>query len=48
MKVGIHTRLKPGAVEQYEEYHKAPMRAAAHDYSGKGRDRLPLIFELPR
>ncbi|HXI96233.1 MAG TPA: L-rhamnose mutarotase [Candidatus Acidoferrum sp.] len=22
MKVGIHTRLKPGAVERYEGYHK--------------------------
>ena len=21
MKVGIHTRLKPGAVERYEQYH---------------------------
>ncbi len=102
MKVGIHTRLKPGAVERYESYHKevwpdvlaairrsgiteyvifrdgldlfhciecedydraigeladdpvnikwqaemAPMMAVAHDYTGKGRDRLPLIFEL--
>jgi L-rhamnose mutarotase len=102
MKVGIHTRLKPGAVERYERYHKevwpdvlaairrvgitrylifrdgldlfhyiecgdydraiaeladdpinvkwqaemAPMMAVAHDYSGKSRDRLPLIFEL--
>ena len=102
MNVGIHTRLKPGAVERYEEYHKhvwpevlaairrvgitryliyrdgldlfhfiecedydraigeladdpvnikwqaemAPMMAVAHDYSGKSRDRLPLIFEL--
>jgi L-rhamnose mutarotase len=24
----------------------APMMAVAHDYSGKSRDRLPLIFEL--
>ena len=102
MKVGIHTRLKPGVVERYERYHKevwpdvlaairrvgitkylifrdgldvfhyiecedydraigelavdpvnikwqaemAPMMAVAHDYSGKSRDRLPLIFEL--
>ena len=22
MKVGIHTRLKPGAVERYEQYHR--------------------------
>jgi L-rhamnose mutarotase len=102
MKIGIHTRLKPGVVERYERYHKevwpdvlaairragiteylifrdgldlfhyiechdydraiaeladdpvnikwqaemAPMMAVAHDYSGKSRDRLPLIFEL--
>jgi len=102
MKVGIHSRLKPGVVERYERYHKevwpdvlaairrvgitkylifrdgldvfhyiecedydraigelavdpvnikwqaemAPMMAVAHDYSGKSRDRLPLIFEL--
>jgi len=24
----------------------APMMAVAHDYTGKSRDRLPLIFEL--
>ena len=102
MRVGIHTRLQPGAVERYERYHKevwpevlaairrsgiteyiifrdgldlfhyiecedydraigelagdpmnikwqaemAPMMAVAHDYTGKSRDRLPLIFEL--
>ncbi len=23
MKIGIHTRLKPGAEERYEEYHRA-------------------------
>jgi L-rhamnose mutarotase len=102
MKVGIHTRLQPGAVERYERYHRevwpevlsairrsgiteyvifrdgldlfhyiecedyaraigelagdpvnikwqaemAPMMAIAHDYTGKSRDRLPLIFEL--
>ncbi len=102
MKVGIHTRLKPGEVERYERYHQqvwpevlaairragitrylifrdgldlfhyiecddydraiaeladdtvnikwqaemAPMMAVAHDYSGKSRDRLPLVFEL--
>jgi L-rhamnose mutarotase len=23
MKVGIHTRLKPGAVDRYEEYHRS-------------------------
>lgn len=23
MQVGLHTRLKPGAVERYEEYHRA-------------------------
>ncbi len=23
MKAGIHTRLKDGAVERYEEYHRA-------------------------
>jgi L-rhamnose mutarotase len=102
MKVGIHTRLKPGVVERYQRYHKEvwpdvlaairragitrylifrdgldlfhyiecedydkaiaeladdpvnikwqaemePMMAVAHDYSGKSRDRLPLVFEL--
>jgi L-rhamnose mutarotase len=102
MKVGIHTRLRPGAVEPYERYHRevwpdvlaairragiteyvifrdgldlfhciecedydraiaeladdpvnikwqaemAPMMAVAHDYTGKSRDRLPLVFEL--
>jgi len=102
MKVGIHTRLRPGVEEQYEEYHRAvwpdvvaaikragiakyaifrdgldlfhyiecddydraiaelaaepvnirwqaemaPMMAVAHDYSGRSRDRLPLIFDL--
>ena len=102
MQVGLHTRLKPGAEERYDEYHgavwpdvlaairhsgitkyvifrdgldlfhfiecddydraiaelardpvnlrwqaeMAPMMAVAHDYTGKSRDRLPLIFEL--
>ena len=102
MKVGLHTRLKPGVEERYEEYHRAvwpevltamrrvgimkyvifrdglelfhyiecddydraiadlardpvnirwqaemaPMMAIAHDFSGKGGDRLPMIFEL--
>jgi len=23
MKIGLHTRLKPGAEERYEEYHRA-------------------------
>jgi len=102
MKVGLHTRLKPGAAERYEEYHRAvwpevlaamrrvgiteyvifrdgldlfhfidcddydraiaelarnplnqrweaemsPMTAVAHDFSGKGSDRMSLIFDL--
>jgi L-rhamnose mutarotase len=102
MKVGLHTRLKPGAEELYEKYHRdvwpdvlagirkagitnyvifrdgldlfhyiecdnydravaelaqsplnqrweaemAPMTAVAHDFSGKGDDRLRKIFEL--
>ena len=102
MQVGLHTRLKPGAEERYEEYHRAvwpevlqairrsgisayvifrdgldlfhfiecddydraiaelaqdpinikwqaemaPMMAIAHDFSGKGGDRLPMIFKL--
>ena len=102
MKVGLHTRLKPGAEERYEEHHRAvwpevlagirkagireyvifrdgldlfhyiecedydraiaelarsplnqrweaemaPMTAVAHDFSGKGDDRLLKIFEL--
>jgi L-rhamnose mutarotase len=102
MRVGLHTRLKPGAEEGYEEYHvavwpdvlaairrvgitkyvifrdrldlfhyiecddydraiaelaqsplnqrweaeMAPMTAVAHDFSGKGDDRLRMIFEL--
>jgi L-rhamnose mutarotase len=102
VKVGLHTRLKPGVEERYEEYHRnvwpevlaanrrvgvtkyvifrdgldlfhyiecadfdralaelagdpvnqrwqaemAPMMAAATDFSGKNRDRMPVIFEL--
>lgn len=102
MKIGLHTRLKPGAQERYEEYHRAvwpevlegirgagitkyvifrdgldlfhyiecddydraiaelgsselnqkweaeiaPMTSVAHDFSGKGSDRMSLIFEL--
>jgi L-rhamnose mutarotase len=102
MNVGLHTRLKPGAEELYEKYHRevwpdvlagirkagitryvifrdgldlfhyiecddydsaiaelaqsplnqrweaemAPMTAVAHDFSGKGDDRLRKIFEL--
>jgi L-rhamnose mutarotase len=102
MKVGLHTRLKPGAEERYEEYHRAvwpdvlagirkagiakyvifrdgldlfhyiecddydraiaelaqsplnqrwevemaPMTAMAHDFSGKGDDRMSAIFDL--
>jgi L-rhamnose mutarotase len=102
MNVGLHTRLKPGAEEPYEKYHRevwpevlagirkagitryvifrdgldlfhyiecddydraiaelaqsplnqrweaemAPMTAVAHDFSGKGDDRLRKIFEL--
>ncbi len=102
MNVGLHTKLKPGAEERYEEYHRAvwpevlagmrkagitryvifrdgldlfhyiecedyeraiaelgrgplnqrweaemaPMTAVAHDFSGKGDDRLLKIFEL--
>ena len=102
MKVGLHTRLKPGAEERYEEYHRnvwpevltgirdagitsyvifrdgldlfhfiecedydraisqlartqlnqrweaemAPMTTVSHDFSGKGDDRMSLIFDL--
>ena len=102
MKVGLHTRLKPGVEERYEEYHRAvwpevlegmrgvgitkyvifrdgpdlfhyiecddydraiaelarsplnqsweaemaPMTTVAHDFSGKGSDRMSLIFDL--
>ena len=102
MKVGLHTRLKPGVEDRYEEYHRAvwpevlegmrevgitkyvifrdgldlfhyiecadfdraiaelakdpvnlrwqaemaPMMAAATDFTGKGDDRMPVIFEL--
>ena len=102
MNVGLPTRLKPGAEELYEKYHRevwpdvlagirkagitryviyrdgldlfhyiecddydraiaelaqsplnqrweaemAPMTAVAHDFSGKGDDRLRKIFEL--
>jgi hypothetical protein len=28
------------------EAEMAPMMAIAHDFSGKGGDRVPLIFEL--
>ena len=102
MKIGLHTRLKPGAEERYEEYHRAiwpevlegirrvgitsyvifrdgldlfhyiecddydraiaelaasplnqrweaemaPMTTVAHDFSGKGSDRMSLIFDF--
>lgn len=102
MNVGLHTRLKAGAEERYDQAHRAvwpeilkamravgisqwlifrdgldlfhyiecddyegaiaeladnpinqrwqaeiaPMMAVAHDYSGKSRDRLPIIFNL--
>ena len=102
MQVGLHTRLKPGVEQRYDEYHSAvwpdvleamrrvgmtkyvifrdgldlfhyiecadydraiaglaadpvnirwqaemaPMMAVAHDFSGTGSDRLPIIFEL--
>jgi L-rhamnose mutarotase len=102
MKVGLHTHLKPGLEERYDNYHKAvwpevlagmrrvgitgyvifrdgldlfhyiecddydaaiaelaqspvnqrweaemaPMTAVAHDFSGKGSDRMQQIFEL--
>ncbi len=102
MKVGLHTRLKPGAEERYDAAHRAvwpevlaairaagvtkwlifrdgldlfhyiecddydraiaqladlpvnqrwqaemaPMMEVAHDYSGGGSDRLPVVFEL--
>ena len=102
MKVGLHTRLKPGSEERYEEYHRnvwpevlaanrrvgvtkyvifrdgldlfhyiecadfdraiaEPGRrpgqpevagrdgaddGGGHDFSGKGSDRMPVIFEL--
>jgi len=102
MKIGLHTHLKPGAEERYEEYHRAvwpdvldgirgvgitnyvifrdglelfhyiecddydraiaelarsplnqrweaemaQMTTVAHDFSGKGEDRMSKIFEL--
>lgn len=102
MKIGLHTKLKAGAEERYEEYHRnvwpevlagirsvgitkyvifrdgldlfhyiecddyehaigelaksplnqrweaemAPMTTVAHDFSGKGSDRMSLIFDL--
>jgi L-rhamnose mutarotase len=102
MKVGLHTRLKTGTEERYEEYHRAvwpevlegmrrvgitryvifrdglhlfhyvecddyeramaelasspvnqrweaemtPMTTVAHDLSGKGNDRMALIFDF--
>jgi len=55
-RVGLHTRLRPGAEEQYDELHVnvrwqaevAPLMENAHDYSGESSDRLPVIFELGR
>jgi L-rhamnose mutarotase len=103
-RVGLHTRLRPGAEAEYDALHRdvwpdvlaaiarvgirrwlifrdgvdlfhyvecddydaaiaalaanpvnirwqatvAPLMAKAHDYSGAGGDRLPLIFELGR
>jgi L-rhamnose mutarotase len=102
VKVGLHTRLKPGVEDRYEAHHKdvwpevlagmrragiaqyvifrdgldlfhfiecddydsaiaklaqsptnqrweaemAPMTTVAHDFSGKGSDRMQQIFEL--
>jgi L-rhamnose mutarotase len=102
VKIGLHTRLKPGLEDRYEQYHKAvwpevlagirragitdyvifrdgldlfhciecddydraiaelaqspvnqrweaemaPMTTVAHDFSGKGSDRMRQIFEL--
>jgi L-rhamnose mutarotase len=102
VKVGLHTHLKPGLEERYDNYHKAvwpevlagmrrvgiteyvifrdgldlfhyiecadydaaiaelaqspvnqrweaemaPMTTVAHDFSGKGSDRMQQIFEL--
>jgi L-rhamnose mutarotase len=102
MQVGLHTRLRPGAEERYEQYHvavwpdvltairrvgitkyvifrdgldlfhyiecddydramatlaaspvnqrweaeMAPLTSVAHDLSGKGSDRMSLIFDF--
>jgi L-rhamnose mutarotase len=34
-------------VNQRWQAEVAPLMETAHDYSGRGSDRLPLIFELP-
>lgn len=43
MKVGLHTRLKPGAEERYEEYHRAVWPEVVDAIRKAGIDRY-LIF----
>jgi len=43
MKIGLHTRLKPGSEERYEEYHRAVWPEVIDAIKGAGIRRY-LIF----
>jgi L-rhamnose mutarotase len=43
MKIGLHTRLKPGSEERYEEYHRAVWPEVIGAIKGAGIRRY-LIF----
>lgn len=42
MQIGLHTRIKPGAEERYDEYYRAVM----HDASGEGSAPMKKIVDL--
>ncbi len=49
MKIGLHTHLRPGAEERYEENHRnvwPDVLHGAHDLSGKGSERMSPIFDF--
>ncbi len=47
MEVGLHTQLKPGDLVNVRwQAEMAPLMEVAHNYSGAGGDRLPVIFRL--
>lgn len=43
MQVGLHTRLKPGVEERYEEYQRAVWPEVMQAIRRVG---LPMIFQL--
>ena len=44
MQVGLHTRLKPGAEERYEEYHRAVWPDVLKAITGKTIAQLDVDF----